>query len=118
MSDYLSTDEWISICCRTLHFDRVLAASTIDRRCGAVFGVKPKTCVFIWLQLGGHVPESTKPHHLLWGLAFLKLYEVEDALSTRVRADRKTCRKWIKIIVRALSQLNLVSLYFNGLFIY
>ena len=74
-----------------------------------MFGVKPNTCVFIWLNLGGNVPAGTKPEHLLWGLAFYKLYEVEDAFSTRVHADPKTCRKWIKIIVNAFSEFNLGS---------
>ena len=111
MVDFISTDKWVEISSRLLHTARKLTRSSIDRRCTAVFGVKPNTCVFIWLNLGGHVPDGTKPEHLLWGLAFLKLYEVEDAFSTRVHTDAKTCRKWIKIIVNALSEFNLVSFF-------
>ena len=109
MVDFLSTD-WVRIPLRLLHSDRRLMGSIIDRRCAAVFGVKTKLCVFIWLYYGGRVPQGTKPKHLLWGLAFLKLYEVEEAFCTRVQADEKTCRKWITVIVCALSDFNLVSL--------
>ena len=89
MVDFLSTDDLVRISLRLSHSDRRLMGSIIDRRCAAVFVVKLKFCVLIRLYLGERVPQGTKPKHLFWGLAFLKLYEVEETFSTRVQADEK-----------------------------
>ena len=75
-----------------------------------MFEVRSELSISIWLYLGGRAPHGTKPKHLLWGLGFLKLYEAEEAFSTRVQADEKTCHKWMKVIVSALSDFSLVSL--------
>ena len=108
-TDYLfGTADWASICTSLFYSDRNLANSNINQRSIALFGVEPNICVFIWLQLSGHVLRETEPKHLLWGLSFLKLYEIECASSTRFQTDEKTFRKWIKIMVQALSQLSLV----------
>ena len=53
--------------------------------------------MFLWFSLEGLVPRRTTPKHLLWGLNFLKLYEVEEARARRLHVDEKTCRKWTSI---------------------
>ena len=89
MVEFISTNKRVESSSILLHTDRKLTRLIIDRQCTALFGVRPNTCVFIWLNLGGLVPDGTKPEHLIWGLTFLKLYEVENAFSNRVHANEK-----------------------------
>ena len=107
--EFITTERMRSICARALYCDRNLCSSTIDRRSKAVFGIAPKVCVFLWLHLEGLLPVGAKPKHLLWALSFLKLYEVEEGRASRLQVDEKTCRKWTKILLLAISQLQLVS---------
>lgn len=107
-SHALSTSCMRKICAIVLHCDRNLSFRTIERRCAGVFGLKPKVCVFLWYHLEGLLPSGATPTYLLWALSFLKLYEVEEARSSRLQVDEKTSRKWIKIFVYAISNLNLV----------
>ena len=111
----LSTEDMVSICSQVLHCDRNLSSKTINRRSCAVFGIQPKTCVFLWFHLEGLLPVGAEPKHLLWALSFLKLYEVEEGRASRLQVDEKTCRKWTKIFIRAISKLNLVRSCHNYL---
>ena len=65
-------------------------------------------CVFLWFHLEGLLPEGAEPNHTLWALPFLKFYEVEEGTASRLQADEKTCRKWTKVFVLAISNLKLV----------
>ena len=110
-----TTDEIRLLCSRILHCDRNLAKSTIDRWSAAVFGIKPKVCVFIWYSSEGLLPNRAEPKHLLQAISFLKLHEVEESRATRFLVDEKTCRKWTKIFLTAMSELNLVCCFVASL---
>ena len=98
------------LCSRILHCDRNLAKSTVDRRSAAVL-----VCVFLWYSLEGLSPNRAESKHLLKALSFLKLYEVEKSSATRFLVDKKTCRKWTKIVVTAISELNLICCFVASL---
>ena len=51
------------------------------------------------------VEDACKPKHLLWALIFLKTYSTESSLAVAIGADEKTLRKWIFIIIYAISDL-------------
>ena len=101
--DPVTTNVMNETCCIVLHCDRSLSTSTINRRAAAVFGLKPNVIVFLWYSLEGLLPKSANLEHLLWALSFLKCYEVEEARASRLQVNEKTCRKWTKIFVNAIS---------------
>ena len=70
----LSTEDMLSICSQVLHCDRNSSSETINHRSCAVFGIQPKTHVFLRFHLEGILPFGAEPKHLLWALSFLKLY--------------------------------------------
>ena len=70
-----------------------------------------KYCCFFWEMLQINLPKDCKSIHLLWGLMFLKIYSTENVRACTVCADEKTFRKWPWLIVKAISKLDLVSLY-------
>ena len=49
------------------------------------------------------VEDACKPKHLLWALIFLKTYTTESSLLVAIGVDEKTLRKWIFIIIYAIS---------------
>ena len=51
------------------------------------------------------VKDACKPKHLLWALIFLKTYNAESSLAVAIGVDEKTLRKWIFIIIYAISDL-------------
>ena len=51
------------------------------------------------------VEDACKPKHLLWVLIFLKTYTTESSLAVAIGVDEKTLRKWIFIIIYAISDL-------------
>lgn len=103
---FVSSAKMLDFISIILHSDRNIAFSTIKRRCCAVFGASPKSCVSIWLLL-----YQARSKHLLWILVFLKMNETENALAALLQTDEKTIRKWKNIFVAALSNLNLVRFF-------
>lgn len=84
------------------------------RRYKGLFGVTPLICSVTWNYITKYAPQETKPRHLLWGLCFLKCYNTEHVNSVMFGVDEKTFRKWIWIIVDALSSIKVVQ-YINYL---
>lgn len=78
------------------------------RKFKALFGVSPIICSKLWFDIL-KMDECFQPHHLLWGLFFLKCYATEDVCSIIAQSDNKTFRKWTWRIVHCLSKLNYVS---------
>ena len=64
-------------------------------------------CVIVWGELKWSmlVKDACKPKHLLWVLIFLKTYTTESSLAVAIGVDEKTLRKWIFIIIYAISDL-------------
>jgi hypothetical protein len=74
----------------------------------SLFGVSPLVAGIIWEHLitNGNLENGCKPDHLLWTLFFLKCYAYENVLSQMFKADRKTIRKWIWILVAKIADLS------------
>ena len=111
-SSVKTTDEISLLCSQILDCNRNLAKSTIDRRSDAVFRIQTKVWVFPWYISEGILPNRAEPEHLLWALSFLKWYEAEESRATPFLVDEKTIRKWTKIFVTAINELNLLSCFF------
>ena len=88
-----------------------LTTNTIQRRFKSSFGVPPDICVILWRHIFNHVMSCTIPIHLLWALLFLKLYNNLDTNSSIAGVDQKTFQKHTWDIIRALSSIDIVSLY-------
>jgi hypothetical protein len=60
------------------------------------------------MKLSGNWTEKStnKPKHLLWALHFMKCYPTEKQMSSAVKEDDKTLRKWVQIFIKALAGLN------------
>ena len=71
----------------------------------AKFGTSPEVCSELWERLQPHRPKGALPKHLLRALMFLKLYSSEDVLSDMVGTTRKTFRKWVWLMVKAISKI-------------
>jgi hypothetical protein len=75
----------------------------------ARFGTSPEVCSEVWERLQPHRPKGALPKHLLRALMFLKLYSSEDVLSDMVGTTRKTFRKWVWLMVKAISKIKAPS---------
>ena len=79
-----------------------------DRSFRAHFGCSPDVCSILWEMIdtqGCLRCSGMMPRHLLWTLNFLKAYETEDLIASRMGTTRKTLRKWIWIVLRAIAGL-------------
>lgn len=74
------------------------------------FGIHALACSQLWqkLQSAEVLPENALPKHLLWALFFLKNYATETVGSSFANVTKKTFRKWCWILVRQISELDLV----------
>ena len=72
-----------------------------------ICGVHLTVSVIVWGELKQSmlVKDACKPKHLLWVLIFLKTYTTESSLVVAIGVDEKTLRKWIFIIIYAISDL-------------
>ena len=82
---------------------------TFSRRFRAYFGTSSKVSCFSWTMLQSNIPVNSKGEQLLRALMFLKVCSTQNMNSKIVRVDEKTFRKWSRIMVKALSRLDMVS---------
>lgn len=85
-----------------------------ERRFKAEFGVPPYIATVAWEMLEdssflkdnnpGQKPPN--PEHMLWALLLLKKYSRIESLANTVGADEKTFRKWSKLYLEALAELD------------
>ena len=75
-------------------------------------GCTPKICSMIWNRLVAKklLPKGFKAVHLLWTLAYLKLYCTQKVLASMVDCDDKTLRKWVNKGIHCLADLDLVRM--------
>ena len=92
---------------KLIGLERNLAEATIRRRCRSHIGVSFEVCSDVWkrLTLERLLPLKAQPNHLLWALLRLNMYESIDCLSTKLKVDPSTCRKWIWLMIRAIESL-------------
>ena len=70
----------------------------------AHFGAGPKLVLEVWHRIQPK-PEGASGKHLLWAMAFLKMYETEDTAATRFKTTPKTWRKWVWSMLSAIQDL-------------
>lgn len=88
-----------------------VSLSVFLRRFKSNFGITPLVCAVTWNQFH-EVPTGAQPVHFLWSLLLLKTYGTESHLRSILNVDEKTLRKWVKIFVRLIADLKVVSLSF------
>ena len=80
----------------------------MKRRWRGSFGICPRVCAHLWLALPHAIdaPRGVLPMHLLWALMFLREYMKEESLAKQCDGvDEQTIRKWVWIMVNAISLL-------------
>lgn len=87
---------------------------TFMRKMRSCFGVSVHMVCTIWRILTEQekMPDNAEPKHLFWALGFLKTYATEHSLAVWFKCDEKTLRKWVWIMIDALSSLEIVSIIF------
>ena len=70
----------------------------------AHFGVSPEVTSKLWDLINNNEGKDLKvrPTHLLWALFFLKSYDTEETMSSRIDVSRKTVRKWLEEVLLRL----------------
>ena len=89
-------------------------APTIEeRRFRALFGCSAIVATELWklLDVYDFIPEGGKLIHMLWALLFVKVYPTEETLvklcgDPMGNPDKKTTRKWIRLLMEAISYLS------------
>ena len=81
-----------------------------NRRFRSFFGCSSQVATALWNRARKKklIPVDFSPKHMLWTLAFIKLYESEAVLAAICRCDEKTFRKWVWKGVDVLGELDLV----------
>ena len=79
------------------------------------YGLKPSTCVIVWKKIkrSGSVDHDIKCRHLLWGLFFLKTYSTESIAAYKFNVMRKTYRRYLWRIIKAIASLATEVVSFN-----
>ena len=75
----------------------------------AAFGVNVHVVSKIWDHMQCYIEnqpavKKMKPHHLLWGLYFLKQYATSVLMAQYWGCSDKTFRKWIWLVVERMAQ--------------
>src|SRR5689334_5252900 len=99
-----SNTDWFTARSSAFLGTRVQTA-TWHRRFRALFGVSFQILLSLWDILQQNAPVQFRREHLLWGLYFLKVYPTETVASCFFAVTEKTWRKWIFVVVQAISQL-------------
>jgi hypothetical protein len=83
------------------------APDSEDRHFRALFGCCAKVAVRLWVMLIDNdlLPPKATMKHLLWTLMFLKVYPTDPTMRQMTKADPKTFRKWILLILDSISFL-------------
>ena len=68
-----------------------LLATLTDRSFRAHFGASPALVAELWDRIQPP-PDGSAPVHLLWTMAFLKMYETEETRASRFGTSAKTWR--------------------------
>jgi hypothetical protein len=78
-------------------------------RFASSYGTEPLIVAILWQMLmnNSNKCDNSKPYpkHLLWALMFLKSYDTEMNIASRLRVDEKTYRKWLWIILPWIATL-------------
>src|SRR5687767_2288189 len=89
-------------------------SAVINRRFRSYFGICPLICFRVWEKIIGEpdiieIDGSVRPTHLLWALMSMKMYNSQEVNLTIAGVDEKTFRKYTWPIIKAISELDMVS---------
>ena len=86
-----------------------------DRQFRQYFGCGLIVAASLWMKLNktGKLPKNGAIKHLLWALAFLKIYSNEITLTSMAKVDAKTWRPVVWSFIEAICALeeDVVSLF-------
>jgi hypothetical protein len=76
-------------------------------RFASSYGTEPLIAAILWeMMMNSNIQyDKPFPKHLLWALMFLKSYDTEMNIASRLRVDEKTYRKWLWIILPWIATL-------------
>lgn len=76
----------------------------------ALFAVSAIVVASIWRKLERNegLPRRSLPEHLLWMLAFLKVYATETILASLFHTNVRTYRDWVWSMTKAVHYLEVV----------
>src|SRR5271169_4978342 len=84
--------------------------ATWRRNMTSLFGIcSLSTLLFVWSTISVYGPEDVHMEHFLMGLFFLKVYPLETVACGVFHVQLKTWRKWVKVVVQRISNMELVS---------
>lgn len=71
------------------------------------FGCRQLVALAVWSMLvkTDLLPAGGELHHLLWTLAFLKVYAREHVMAVSFASDRQTVGKWVWLFLDAIASL-------------
>lgn len=78
------------------------------RRFKSIYGVSPSICTVLWDKIYDIIPPGSHPHHLLYGLRFLKTYSTESVSACAEGCTEKTFREWSWIMINCLADADVV----------
>lgn len=83
-----------------------------DDKFRAFFGCSLETTAEAWNIMvdADLLPRKGMVYHLLWTLAFLKLYNNQRVLATICGVCELTLRKWTKLFLNALSEIDIIKM--------
>jgi hypothetical protein len=85
-----------------------MSTATEDRDFRECFGCPAKVAVQSWSLLASndYLPEGSRLEHLLWMLAFMRMYGKKKQITTMCGGvDYKTLMKWVLLFIEALACL-------------
>ena len=89
-----------------------LSSKTVINRFVAQFGITPRHCAFLWIYSNQQIHSINayrEKKHILWTLNLLKTNATEHEMNGRWKADEKTIRKWVYIVLEVIGDLGVVS---------
>lgn len=84
-----------SRCANILHFSRFYVCYLV------IFSL-------LWDSIVEVQSKEAHPKHSIWSLIFLRHYCADSMLSALVKADSKTIRKWVRVVIIYISEMKTV----------
>lgn len=114
----IDSDQMFIKCAETImNKSTDLSTQSTVRRFKSLFGICPMSCAVLWESLSSSSNFKGHPHHVLWGLMFLKIYGTEHVHASLAGCHEDTFRKWTWHFIEIVSSMNTVSsLIFGPIF--
>jgi hypothetical protein len=109
---YISPSVVKTVASDELRLSSRLTKHGFNRKFRSFFGLGPRVTATVWntLVLQDKLPPGGLVKHLLWCLAFLKLYATEAIYSSMFSVTEKTFRKWVWKFLNKIHTIEVVSI--------